>query len=132
MKEKASWVGDGCLLMTQRRLPSPRSAQEQRRALQRPGLPLLQFCQHWARAAATTAAVPSPLLPLLLLSFLSFAALAFLCVSLMLSLIFTDINEPFCLSKTLKESKLFVLPGNILPLHLAPARLPDVCLNPQS
>ena len=62
-------------------------------------------------------------------SFLSFHLLG---LSLILALIFTDSKEPFLFSMTLKESKWFMLPGNILPIHLTPARLPDPYLNPQS
>ena len=117
--------------MTHRCLPSPCSAQEQRRALQRPGLP------RTGRSFVSTRPGPqpprhSPYCPSPSSSPPSFLSFRLLGLSLMLALIFTDIKEPFLFSTTLKDSKQFMLPGNILPIHLTPARLPDPYLNPQS
>ena len=112
-------------------LPSPCSAQEQRRALQRPGLP------RTSRSFVSTRPGPQPprlgpYCPSPSSSPPSFLAFHLLGLSLMLALIFTDIKEPFLFSMTLKESKWFMLLGGILPIHLTPARLPDPYLNPQS
>lgn len=116
VRGKASWVGDGCLSMTQRHLPSPCSSREQRQALQRPGLPGLKFRQHGPGQChprrGQDCCCSVSLLPPLLLSFASFA---FLCLSPMLSRIFMDINEPFLFFQDPKESKLFVPLGN--PAH---------------
>lgn len=127
MREKASWVGDGCLMMTKSRLPSPRSSHsswEQRRGLQRPGIQMLQFCQHQARSLSPAVlpqsllfcplfSSPPPTLPFLLFPYLSLSFSCFLWHLWTFTL---------PLFKTFKRSKVFVLPCNALPVHLILAR----------
>lgn len=132
---KASWVGDGCLMMTQRHLSSPRSSREQRR-LCRGQVSLCCSLSalgqvHVISSTPTIAAVLSPLLFFPLPSFPFLLCLLSLCLSFMLSLIFTDNNPSFFL-RPLKRANYLCFPAMFCMNLIQVDTLSGSYLNPQS